>query len=280
MSGTGGPVVRTENLHVELGGTEVLRGLSFAVEAGDYVGIVGPNGSGKTTLLKTILGFIAPVAGRVELWGENPRAFRDWRRVGYVPQIGPTSTLKLPLTVGELVSLGLLAGRWMPYWSRGGAGGAIRAALEAMKVSDLAANRVNSLSGGQQQRALLAQALARGPELLLMDEPTAALDPSFREHFYRTVERLNTENGTTVIMVTHDPATIGLYARRLLYIDRRLVFYGTFEEFCKSAEMAGYFGEFQQHQICHQHGGGGRGGLNCSSSTSRGAPCWPVSASA
>jgi len=253
MSGPDEPVIRAENLHVELGGTEVLRGLSFSVEAGDYVGIVGPNGSGKTTLLRTILGFVTPVAGRVELFGEDPRTFRDWRRVGYVPQIGPASTIKLPLTVTEVVTLGLLAGRRMPYRRRAGAAGAVRAALEAMEISDLAAQQLNSLSGGQQQRVFLAQALARGPELLLMDEPTAALDPSFREHFYQAIDRLNTEKGTTVLMVTHDAATIGLYARRLLYIDRRLVFYGTFKEFCESAEMASYFGEFQQHQICHQH---------------------------
>jgi len=247
------PVAEARDLHVNLGGAEVLRAVSFAVQPGDYVGVAGPNGSGKTTLLRTLLGFISPSRGTVRLFGQDPRGFRDWHRVSYVPQIGTSLPSLLPLTAEEVVFLGLLPGRGFPRRMDRTARERVRAALRLMKMEGMARMPVSALSGGQQQRVLLARAVVNEPELLLLDEPSAALDPAFRDDFYDAVSRLNQESGMTVIMVTHDTASIGLYARRLLYLDRRVVFYGTFAEFCRSEEMTRYFGAFQQHQICHQH---------------------------
>ena len=121
---------------------------------------------------------------------------------------------------------------------------------------DLAAKEkqlFSRLSGGQQQRVLLARALIREPELLILDEPTTALDPQVREKFFTLLERYNQEKGMAIIMVTHDTADIGRYARKLAYLDQRLIFFGDFAEFCHSQEMKDYFGDFSQHIICHQH---------------------------
>ncbi|HSR37242.1 MAG TPA: ATP-binding cassette domain-containing protein, partial [Desulfurivibrionaceae bacterium] len=109
------------------------------------------------------------------------------------------------------------------------------------------------LSGGQQQRVLLARALVGNPELLIMDEPTTALDPETRENFYALLQQLNDETGTTVILVTHDTGSIGRYASRLLYLDKRVIFDGTFDDFCCSPEMTRFFGEHSQHLICQRH---------------------------
>ena len=100
---------------------------------------------------------------------------------------------------------------------------------------------------------LLARALINEPEFLILDEPTTALDPETRDKFFNTLRELNAHHRVTIIIVTHDIADIGKYAAKLLYLDKRLIFFGSFEDFCSSADMASYFGEFAQHLICHRH---------------------------
>jgi zinc transport system ATP-binding protein len=113
---------------------------------------------------------------------------------------------------------------------------------EILGVTDLKGRLIGRLSGGQQQRILLARALVHRPQVLILDEPTVALDPLSREAFYSTLRKLNRENGVTILLVSHDIGSVGEYASKLMYLDRRMVFYGTFEEFCVSREMSGYFG--------------------------------------
>ena len=110
---------------------------------------------------------------------------------------------------------------------------------------------IGMLSGGQQQRALLARAMVSQPDVLILDEPTVALDPETRSRFYETIKGLNSA-GTTILLITHDSAVVGQYATKFLYLDRSVIFFGNFGEFCHSGDMAKYFGE-QQHLICHQH---------------------------
>jgi len=124
--------------------------------------------------------------------------------------------------------------------------------MRVLGISGLADSAIGRLSGGQQQRILLARALVHHPGILILDEPTVALDPQSRENFYSIVQRLNREQGVSVLLVSHDVGSIGKYASKLLYLDRRIVFYGSFEEFCKSPEMTDYFGS-GQHIICHRH---------------------------
>ena len=91
------------------------------------------------------------------------------------------------------------------------------------------------------------------PEILFLDEPTTALDPTARNHFYSTIQKLNENQKVTIVLISHDVGTVGLYAKKLMYIDRSIVFYGNFEEFCHSAKMTNYFGEVSQHFICQRH---------------------------
>jgi zinc transport system ATP-binding protein len=125
--------------------------------------------------------------------------------------------------------------------------------LELVDIIDIKTELIGELSGGQQQRVLIAKALVSEPELLILDEPTTALDPEAREKFFGTLKDLNENRKVTIIIITHDIGTIGKYASRLLYLDKRLIFYGGFDDFCTSSEMANYFGEYSQHVICHRH---------------------------
>ncbi|AAR36377.1 ABC transporter ATP-binding protein [Geobacter sulfurreducens] len=234
-------------------GTEALTDVSFAVAAGDYVGIVGPNGSGKSTLIRCILGLARPDRGEIRLFGTPLAGFDQWQRVGYLPQGLQYFNPHFPATVAEVVGLGLLAGRRFPRRPRSGDGAAVTHALELMGIESIRDRLVGELSGGLRQRALLARALVSGPELLVLDEPTTALDPETRESFYQTIRDLNRSRGTTVILVTHDSGTIGSHASRFLYLDKRVVFYGGFDEFCGSQAMSDFFGIHSQHLICHRH---------------------------
>lgn len=246
-------LVATSELCFSYNGAEVLDKVSFRVRQGDYLGIVGPNGSGKSTLVKTILGLNRPTHGTVTLFGIPQEQFGDWRKIGYLPQRLKFFNPNFPATVEELVRLGLLAGKNFPKRRAKGDDAAVEETLAIMGIADIRKRLIGELSGGQQQRALLARAIVGRPELLIMDEPTTALDPETRERFYELLQLLNRQRDTTVILVTHDTWSIGKYATRFLYIDKRVVFDGTFDQFCQSEEMTGFFGEHAQHIICHRH---------------------------
>jgi zinc transport system ATP-binding protein len=246
-------VLATEGLTFQYNSTEILADISFRLQTGDYLGLVGPNGSGKTTLIKLILGLLQPSKGEIVLFDSNLTDFKDWRKVGYLPQKINSFNPHFPATVREIVSLGLLSTKRFPRRIKKNDDMAINNALELVDIIDIKTELIGELSGGQQQRVLIAKALVSEPELLILDEPTTALDPEAREKFFGTLKDLNENRKVTIIIITHDIGTIGKYASRLLYLDKRLIFYGGFDDFCTSSEMANYFGEYSQHVICHRH---------------------------
>ena len=242
-----------KNLYAGYGGTEALRDVSFSVNRGDYLGVCGPNGSGKSTLIKVILGLLPPLRGEVSLLGTAQSQFRDWKRIGYLPQGLQYFNPHFPATVDEVVRLGRLAAKGFPKRFNKEDAMAVERTMEWMGISDIRGCMIGELSGGLRQRVLLARALVNDPELLVMDEPTTALDPETRESFYKLIFEMNREKRCTVLLVTHDTATIGKYASHLLYLDKQVVFYGSFDDFCTSEEMTGFFGHHGQHLVCHRH---------------------------
>lgn len=236
-------IVRVDGLTFQYNGLAVISHITFAVERGVYLGIVGPNGSGKSTLIKNILGILKPAQGSVELFKTPLELFRQWGRIGYLPQRLSALNTHFPATVAEIVQMGLSKNESMT----------LNRTLKMMAIDHLAQRLIGELSYGEQQRAMLARALIRRPELMIFDEPTTALDPETREIFYSLTREMNRKDGTTVILVTHDIGVIGQYANHLLYLDKRVIFSGTFGEFCSSPEMTGLFGPTSQHIICHQH---------------------------
>ncbi len=246
-------VLSVKNLCFNYGPVEVLSDVSFEVEKGDYIGLAGPNGAGKTTLVKTILGLSEKSKGAVKLFGQELKSFDGWNRIGYLSQRVTAFNPLFPASVKEVVGLGLLSQKKFPKRFTEPDSAKIRQSLELMGISDLRDKPVSDLSGGQQQRAFLARALVSDPELLILDEPGTALDQPSREDFFEFVKKLNQDKGITIILITHDTAQIGQYANKLLYVDKKVIFYGSFSDFCKSTEMHQYFGHFSQHLICHQH---------------------------
>jgi zinc transport system ATP-binding protein len=245
--------VQVEKLSFAYNSIHVLSDVTFTLNAGDYCGLVGPNGSGKTTLIRILLGFDAAGTGSVALFGENPLAFRDWKRIGYVPQKLAAFNPYFPATVREVVGLGLLSKHRFPRRPAKHEAASIDRVLKMMDIVEIKNKLIGELSGGQQQRVFIARALVSEPDLLILDEPTAALDPEIREHFFGLLRDLNEGAGITILIVTHDIGSIGKYASTLLYLDKKVIFHGSFDEFCFSADMGEYFGPFSQHVICHRH---------------------------
>ena len=235
--------IRVDDLTFCYNGLEILSDISFTVDKGDYLGIVGPNGSGKSTLIKNILGILKPQKGGINLFGQPLHMFRTWDKIGYLPQRLSALNTHFPGTVEEIVQLGL-RGNKTPYLNQ---------TLALMGIEHLSSRLIGELSYGEQQLTMLACALVSQPQLLIFDEPTTALDPETREHFYTLTEKLNRESGTTIILITHDTGVIGKYAHNLIYLDKKIIFSGTFKDFCTSPAMTGFFGPDSQHMICHQH---------------------------
>ena len=218
-----------QDLCVGYDGKAVLQDLNFAVFSGDYLCIVGENGSGKSTLMKTILGLQQPVRGRI-LTLDGLRK----NEIGYLPQ--QTQVQKdFPASVREIVLSGC-QGRCgsRPYYNKEEKQLAADA-MEKMQIAQLAKRCYRELSGGQQQRVLLARALCATRKMLLLDEPVSGLDPKVTAEMYALIEKLNREDGITVIMISHDIAAAVKYASHILHIGDA-VFFGTKTEYLQSPQ--------------------------------------------
>lgn len=247
-------VVEAENVRFKYTRTEVLSGVSFCVERGDYVGIIGPNGGGKTTLLKLILG-LEKGAGEVKLFGVPVSKFKGWKKVGYLAQKSPVSQSRFPVSAEEVVLMGLCYDGKHKEATPENLKEVYRA-LAQTHTLDLAKRIFANLSVGQQQRVLLARALVSQPELLILDEPSAALDAGSREMFFALLGELNKKHGVTILLITHDTGEVGKYISKFMYIDKELVFFGDKEAFCRSEKVAEKLGAFAQHTIDHLHNHG------------------------
>jgi zinc transport system ATP-binding protein len=188
-------------VRAELGSRPVLRGIDLTAHRGEVVALLGANGSGKSTAVRSLIGQVPIGAGEIELFGTPRRRFRDWARVGYVPQ-RTTAAGGVPATVTEVVSSGRLS-RARFGMLRKTDHQAVRRTLELVGMADRAKDSVNALSGGQHQRVLIARALASEPELLIMDEPMAGVDLASQEVLARTL-RDQVASGTTVLLVLHE----------------------------------------------------------------------------
>ena len=219
------PFIEVNNAAFRYDGKEVVGDLSFSIERGDYLCIVGENGSGKSTLVKGLLGLKAPHSGSIS-FGEGLIA----RGIGYLPQ-QKDSQRDFPASVQEVVLSGTLNSLgFRPFYTRVQR----EVALAQLRCVGMYPQRNASfmqLSGGQQQRALLARALAATKTLLILDEPTAGLDPLATADMYRLVRHINRDHGITIVMVTPELIAAAQEAGRILHLENRQLFFGTAEEY-------------------------------------------------
>ncbi len=233
-------------------GRPVLRSVDFTVDTGGYTAVIGPNGGGKSTLLKLILGLLKPWDGEVRVFGQPPARVRG--RIGYVPQIIGRNR-DFPVSALDVVMMGLCCRR--------GVRAARDRALEMMDslgVADLAGAHAGSLSGGQRQRVYVARALVGSPELLLLDEPAASVDPAGQESFYDLMAQINEK--VTIVMVTHDVGAVSSHVKSIACLSTVLVSHG--ETLETDAVWKAYgcpvdlVSHGTPHRVLRSHGGSGR----------------------
>ena len=203
-------IIECDRLSVDLGGLRVVDGLTLRVGEGDFLALVGPNGGGKTTLLRVILGLERFSAGSVKVFGGLPGGSPG--RVGYVPQ-RLFFDREFPISVRDLVLMGRLSKKKLFQHYNRLDRERVDEAVCMVGLERLIERRIGDLSGGELQRALIARALAGEPELLLLDEPTASIDPQMKTTIYDLIEKL--KERLTIVLVTHDTALIGRYVTKI-----------------------------------------------------------------
>ncbi|SDB13004.1 metal ABC transporter ATP-binding protein [Eubacterium oxidoreducens] len=228
--------ITAKNLSLGYDGKVIQKGVSFEIEKGDYLCIVGENGSGKSTLMKTLLG-LQPLLGGEIIFGDD----LSKNEIGYLPQ----QTLvqrDFPASVAEIVLSGCQGRMGMrPFYGKEEKRLA-KANMERMQITNLAKRCYRELSGGQQQKVLLARALCATQKILLLDEPVSGLDPMITTSMYEQVKQLN-EEGVTIIMISHDISAALKYASHILHINQK-TFFGTKSEYMESA-LGKYFLEME-----------------------------------
>ncbi len=235
-----GLAVEVRGLHLRLGDTAVLRGVDLHVPRGAIVALIGPNGSGKTTLLRCLLGLEKPDSGEIRLLGE-PVGPKVLQRVAYVPQ-----RLQLDrnfvLSVREFLCLRLKSARRWMWQGHRQTDDLLRAALADVGIEALFDRPLAGLSGGQLQRVLIAFSLLTGPELLLLDEPTAGVDNPGERSFYELITAIHQRLKLTVVLVSHDLSMVYRHATRVYALNGVVCCEGTPEEVMNADSLRQAYG--------------------------------------
>lgn len=239
-------IISLKNVSFRYTSEDVISDVSLNIHKGDYVGIIGPNGGGKSTLLKLMIGIITPQKGVVQLFNTDIKHFRDWSKIGYVPQRTVIDT-NFPITVAEFVIMGRYGKRGLFHFLTKEDKTKALQALRQVEMLEYKDRQLSDLSGGQQQRVFIARALATEPEVIFLDEPTAGVDVKTQKQFYALLRSLNKELDLTLILISHELDVVAHEATELAYVNRTLEYYGDQEEFLKGS----YF-----HELI------GRGGMH------------------
>lgn len=245
-------LISIEGVSFSYGDTKVLDRVTFPIRSGDFLSIIGPNGSGKTTLIKIILGLLTPSEGRIRIFGENGEAFTRWKQLGYVPQKATHVDPYFPVSVKEVVEMGLVSSRKFSGIQKKDDEGYIRRALKQVGMEAHTDWRIGKLSGGQQQRVFIARAIVNQPNILFLDEPTAGVDAKTQEHFYDMLDDLNTKESITIVLVTHDIGVVNKHVSQVACLHQILQYHGSHEEFCQSDIFKKMITE-GHHVISHRH---------------------------
>ncbi len=206
-------VISVRDLSFSYGSHEVLKDITLDIFEGDYIAVIGPNGGGKTTFTKLLLGLLTPTRGEISIF--NKPVIQARQKIGYLPQY-INFNMDMPITVFEIVLQGRLTKKKL-FYSQSDKEIALKQ-LEKMQILHLKDRKIKELSGGQRQRVLLARALTKEPEILILDEPTASIDPEGQKDIYALLKKLP----LTKIIVSHDIQVLFEGVNRVAHINKTL----------------------------------------------------------
>ncbi len=234
------------------GDEKVLRNITLAIHRGDYIGLVGPNGAGKTTLLKIMLNLLAPKSGTVKLFGQDIRVFKNWQKIGYVPQKAVNFDVNFPATVSEVVFMGINTKIKLFNRTTAEDRKAVQDSLKQVNMWEYRDRLIGDLSGGQQQRVFIARALVNRPEVIFLDEPTTGVDRQAQDEFYKLLQKLNKEEGITLVLVSHNVDRLMKEAMHIACVDKTLTCHASPEEYLAASEPLNIYGK-DVKVITHHH---------------------------
>jgi zinc transport system ATP-binding protein len=247
------PAIEVEHVFYSYESSEVLKDVSFTLESGEFLGIIGPNGGGKTTLLKLLLGILKPDRGLIRVLGQEPH--NASHRVGYVPQ-NMAFSRSFPISVMDVALMGRLS-RWRigkKYKDEDRQ--KVESVLKRVGMWDHRDRLMGKLSGGQRQRVLIARALATDPEILFLDEPTAGVDSEFQTDLYDFLKELNRE--VTIVVITHDIGVVSSYMKSIACLNKYFIFHEGGQITQKMIDMAyqcpvDLIAHGLPHRVLHPH---------------------------
>ncbi|MDD2357732.1 MAG: metal ABC transporter ATP-binding protein [Thiovulaceae bacterium] len=246
------PIFDVASLSLQINSQVILDSLSLKIFSGEYDAIIGPNGGGKTTLIRLLLGLEKPTSGTIKIFGKNIDEFKEWHKIGYVPQRASHVDAAFPATVLDVVKMGRTAKRG--FFARYSAEDAacVEDAMKKMDVIDIKNKMVGTLSGGQRQRVMIARALASKPEVLILDEPNTGVDVASQQRFYELLRKLNRDEKLTIVFITHDIGVIADDIQRLFTINRKLLTCNNPKEAISCEDMSRLYG-VDAHLLSNHH---------------------------
>ena len=230
-------ILRVSNLSVFRSGVKVIEDINLSISCGEFVGIVGPNGGGKSTLLLTALGILKPKTGVVKIYDNTPLSKKIVGKVGWVPQAASNLPNNVQITVRELILLGTLKRKDL-FFVRKKNRVKTDQIIRLVGLEEVANKRVSHLSGGQRQRAAIGKALASEADLLLMDEPLVGVDRESRNSLMKLLDNLCHNENKTILMISHDLATIKQTVHRMIYLEETIRFDGPTSKFPNLTSLA------------------------------------------
>ena len=245
------PIFDVKNLSFRVHGQTILQNISFQVFNAEYIAVIGPNGGGKTTLIRILLGLEQPTSGEIRIFGEKLKRFKEWHKIGYVPQRASHVDINFPATVEDIVKMGRIAKRGVFAGMSKADRATVEDAMIKMDILDLKDKMVGTLSGGQRQRVMIARALASSPEVLILDEPNTGVDVQSQQRFYRLLAKLNKEEGITILFITHDIGVIADDIGRLFTINQKATICNDPKKALSCEDMSELYG-IEAHLI-HNH---------------------------
>jgi len=241
-------VIDVKNLYYK----SIIKNISFNIKRGDYTAIIGPNGGGKTTLLRLILGLTQPTSGEIKFFNRSKKEFKDGSKIGYVPQRAAQLDLNFPITVYEVVKLGLAYKSSLFKSMSSEDKQHIKDIMEKVGVTGLRDKLVSQLSGGQRQRVMIARALVSRPQILILDEPNTGVDTHSQKIFYDFLRELNQKEKITILFATHDLGVIADDVTNVLCINQSLLSCQNPHEILNCTDMSKLYG-IDAHVMHHHH---------------------------
>lgn len=212
-------IIELKDVNFSYGKTLVLENLSFEVEKGEIVGIIGSNGAGKTTLIKLMIGQLSPQKGSIKVFDTQMNNICKYHNIGYVPQSQDKNKINFPATVLEVVMMNLYKQVGLfRFYKKEHRQKALKA-LELVGMNDFQKRLISQLSGGQRQRVMIARAIVNNPHMLILDEPTTGVDKESSKLIYELLKELNQKFNLTIIMISHDTKNLKRYCTSIYEID-------------------------------------------------------------